>query len=130
MGLDDDDNGRPRTCRRVVAEFAHSAGDEHPDVLFGVDRRVVHRVCDRVRQLRITLGNRQTDTVGRGSESMQMPSKEKRSAIVGPQRLVDTLAVEKPMIKDRHDGIGGGRDHPVNVDCRPFHSVIIAWPSI
>ena len=119
--LDDDDERRRGAGRGVVGEIADAAGQQDADVGFvagrvtqcgsrhglaasGVNRRVAERHVER-------------EHAGRGAKPPHVPIEQKRLAVVGPQRFVHALTVQKPVIEHRDDRMLLVDDTAVDVDC-------------
>ena len=113
MRLDDDDDRRRRAGGRVVGELADAARHQDADVGLAPGRAEAggapsSRGSAR-RSRRRSSGTGSASIAGRRAQAAHVPVEEKWLAVVGAQRLVDALAVEKAVIEDRDRRRAPGR---------------------
>ena len=65
--------------------------------------------------LRVGKRNAEGEHVGRPAQPPHVPFEQKRLAVVGPKRLVNTFAVEEALIEHGDDGVFLVRDAAVDV---------------
>ena len=107
--LHDDDDRRRGTGRRIVGELADTACDENPDVGLATGAVAETGSAHRLPEPRVDLRVGKRDVERQHARGVPQPAhvalEEERLPVVGPQRLVDAFAVEKPMIEHRDDGV-------------------------
>ena len=104
------------TGGRVVGQLADAARDEHPNGHFTTGVDTAHRLPHPGLEGGVGRRHIERETVGGGAESGEMPVEQERLAVVGAQRLVHAVAVEKPVVEHRDDRLVAIGDDAVHVD--------------
>ena len=115
LRLDDDDERRGWSGFRVVGQLADAARDQHANVGFAVEVRRGHRVGDVRRQGVVRERDVEGDHRRRPAQPPDVAVVEEHAPVVGPQRLVDSLAVDEPVIVDRHHRLIGRGNLAIDV---------------
>jgi hypothetical protein len=126
--LDDDHDRRVRCCLGIVGELSDSARQQDADIRLGTPE--VSR-CDRFANLfcQSVIGERhvEDDHLRRPAQPLHVPLVEERPAVIRAERLVNALAVEKPVVENGNRRIALAADAPVDVD-RGCHRRESAYP--
>ncbi len=97
--FDDDHRGRVRAGRRVVDEVADAAGEQDADVGLVGDVRGGDGGGDAGVHFRVGPGHGQRNLFGGLPQPRHVRLVQERLLPVGPEHLVDALAVQEPVIE-------------------------------
>ena len=121
MSFGDDDDRWFAARRGIIGQLADSAGDEDADVGLAsccAQAGGAHRVSKPAIDVLIGRRHGQRKHRCRRPQAAHVPVEQERLAAVGPQRFVDTLAVQESVIEHRNDGVFLIEDAAVDVHHR------------
>ncbi len=119
--LGDDDDRRFAAGGRVVGQLADAARHQDSQIGFaaaGPELGRAHRVAKAAVDLVIGERNVERQHRRRRSQPAHMAIEQERFAVVGPQRLVDPFAVQKPMVEHGNHRVLAVDHAAVDIDHR------------
>ena len=75
-----------------------------------------HRLVDPLQHRRVVERHVEQQALGGLPQAPHVPVVEERDEVIRAQRLVDPLAIDEPVVVDRHHGLVGRGDLPVDVN--------------